>query len=172
MINHVIYDEADIDKFIEIDDINDLIEGSKVFEKLISVQDKISLIANIEPDELRVITYNLKFIQYNYKDKVIEEGDQSKEIFYILSGECQVFVQGKKVGVLTTGTTFGETAAIFNTKRNATVVCSSQTATVLSFCIDHDNLDFCAAALATLYKNLASQLNTKLEQMNANHVKK
>ena len=112
--------------------------------------------------------YKIKFITFNFKDVIIEEESSAKEIFFILSGECQVFVKNKKVGRLKSGETFGESAAIFNTKRNARVVCSKNSTVLLSFCIDHDNMDFCAEALATMYKNLAYQINIKLEDMNVN----
>jgi CRP-like cAMP-binding protein len=168
----IYYDEEDIEEFLELTRAADQQEDTMTLRKLLSVQDKISIIANIDPDDLKAITYDLKFIKYSYKDIVIEEGDVSQEIFFILSGECQVFVQNKQVGVIPAGKTFGESAAIFSTKRNATVACSSESATVLAFSIDNDNMEFCAPALATLYKNLASQINSKLEEMNNSATKK
>jgi CRP-like cAMP-binding protein len=165
MIHHVIYDEEDIDTFLELTRTVDTLE-SKIMKKLLSVQNKISLIANIDSDELKAIIYDLKFIKYNKKDFVVEQGDISKTIYFILSGECSVFVNSHKVGVLKARDTFGESAAIFNEKRNATVICSSEQATLLSFCIDEENMEFCAPALATLYKNLAHQINHKLEGVN------
>ena len=167
-----IYDEEDIEAFLEINRLSNLDEDSQTLKKLLSVQDKISIIANIDPVDLKVITYDLKFIKYNYKDIVIQEGDVSGEIFFIISGECQVFHKNKQVGIIPAGSTFGEAAAIFDKKRNATVACSSQGATILSFAIDNDNMEFCAEALATLYKNLALQINTKLEGMNDALLKK
>lgn len=172
MILHIDYDPEDIERFLEINRAMNMEEDSQTLKKLLSVQSRISIIANIDPDDLKAIVYNLKFIKYNYKDYVVKEGDISKEIFFILSGECQVFLKNEKVGAITAGKTFGESAAIFNTTRNASVVCSSKEATMLSFCIDHENMEFCAPALATLYKNLASQINNKLEEMNTNATKK
>ena len=58
------------------------------------------------------------------------------------------------------------------TKRNASVLCLSKEATLISFSIDHDNMEFCAPALAQLYKNLAFEINAKLEDLNEEYTKK
>jgi CRP-like cAMP-binding protein len=168
MLEQVIYDEDEIEEFLKLHEQMELEdEESLTFKKLMGVQDKISIISNIDVSDLRVIITDLKFIKAKYKDMIIQEGDISEEIFFILSGECQVFVKNKKVGILQAGKTFGETAAIFHKKRNASVVCASENAMLLSFSIDHNNMEFCAPALATIYKNLASQINAKLEEMNS-----
>lgn len=172
MSEQIYYDEEDIEAFLEVTRRANQKEESQTLRKLLSVQDKISIISNIEPSDLKAITYNLKFIKYAFKDIIVQEGDTSEEIFYIFSGECQVFHKNKKVGEIHAGSTFGEAAAIFGSKRNATVACSSKYATVLSFSIDNNNMEFCAPALATLYKNLASQINAKLEDMNDALLKK
>lgn len=172
MIQQVEYDIEDIEKFLDVHENSLLNKDSKTLEKLLSVQNKISLIANINEHELKAIITNLQFIKYNFKDYIIQEGDISQEIFFILSGECHVFVKNKKVGVLQSSTTFGEGAAIFNTKRNASVVCASKEVTLLSFSINHENIEFCSSAMATLYKNLALQINAKLERMNMDLIKK
>lgn len=172
MIQEVIYDSQDIEKFLEITKLSEETNDTQTFKKLLSVQNKIPIISNIEEEYLRTIVHNLKFIQYDFKDVIIEEGDISQEIFFIISGECHVFLKKKKIGVLHSGSTFGESAAIFSTKRNASVICSDKKTTVLSFAIKHENMEFCAPALLTLYKNLALQINTKLEEMNENLMKK
>ena len=172
MIQQVLYEIDDVEKFLDITEKYSKEENSQTLQKLLNVQNKISIIADIDPSELKVIIENLRFIKYNFKDYFIKEGDLSREIFFILSGECHVFHQNTKIGEIKAGQSFGESAAIFNTKRNATVVCASKEVTVLSFSINHDNMDFCAPALAKLYKNLASQLNKKLEEMNEKIVKK
>lgn len=172
MIQHVEYDIDDIEEFLEIHTHSSEQEYSRTLQKLLNVQDKISIIAGIDPQDLQVIIDKLEFIKYAFKDIIIKEKDLSQEIFFILSGECHVFKENKKIGVIKAGKTFGEAAAIFNTKRNASVVCASKEATLLSFRIEHENMDFCAPALAKLYKNLALQINTKLESMNTQATKK
>ena len=172
MIRQIQYDIDDIEKFLQVHKNSKEHEYSQNLGKLLHVQNKIPIFVGLDPKEIKVIVNNLKFVKYPYKDFVITQGDTSQEIFFILSGECHVFVNKNKVSEISTGTTFGEASAIFGTKRNASVVCSSKEVTLLSFSINHDNLDFCAAALATLYKNLAQQINTKLESMNTNLIKK
>jgi len=165
MINHVLYDEDDIETFIQLTKTRDNSE-SKIMQKLLSVQNKISLIANINKEELKAIIYDLKFIKYVKKDIIVAEGDISSSIFFILSGECSVFVNEHKVGLLQARDSFGESSALFHERRNATVVCSSEQATLLCFSIDEENMEFCSKALATLYKNLAYQIKHKLEEVN------
>ncbi len=163
---HSDYLIKDIEKFIEINRVASEEPQSQSLRKLLSVQDKISIFKNIDPLELKAIVYNLKFAKYNFKDYILKQGDITEEMFFIIDGECQVFHNNKKVGILHAGEVFGETAAIFKTKRNASVICSSEKATLLSFCIDENNMEFCSTALAILYKNLASEINAKLEEIN------
>jgi len=172
MIQQIQYDTDEIQKFLDATKNSKLNEYNQTMQKLLSVQSRIPIISDIDPTELHQIIKKLKFMQYSFKDFIIKEGDVSQEIFFILSGECHVFVGNKKVGAIPTGSTFGEAAAVFSTKRNASVVCSSDKMTALSFGINHDNMDFCAPALASLYKNLALQINTKLEAMNQSLTKK
>ena len=166
------YIVEDIEKFLQINREAQEDTQSRSLKKLLSVQNKISIFKDIDPDELKAIVYNLKFVKYKFKDYVVEQNDISDEIFFIIDGECQVFHNKKKVGKLRAGEIFGEAGAIFKSKRNACVVCASEEATLLSFCIDANNMEFCAPALATLYKNLASEINAKLEDINNAFIKR
>lgn len=162
----------DIEKFLQINRDAQKEEQSRSLRKLLSVQDKISIFRGIEPDELKAIVYNLKFVKFKFKDYIVEQNDTNEEIFFIIDGECQVFHNKKKVGNLRAGEIFGEAGAIFKSNRNASVVCASEEATLLSFCIDENNMEFCAPALAVLYKNLASEINAKLQEINFEFIKK
>lgn len=172
MMRLVEYDADDIEAFLKVNKLSQSTQDSQTMHKLLSVQNKISIIANIDKDELKVVIDKLRFIKYNFKDYIIKEGETSQDIFFILSGECHVFYKKNKIGSIATGKSFGESAAIFKTKRNASVVCASESTTVLAFCINDEDTEFCSSALATLYKNLALQINTKLEKMNADIAKK
>ena len=168
-----IYSSKDIEKFLQIyEEEESQDEQSHSLKKLLSVQDKISIFRDIDPQELKAIVYDLKFVKFVFKDYVIEEGEQSAEIFFIINGECQVFHNKKRIGKLRAGEIFGEAAAIFGTPRGAAVVCSTKEATLLSFSIDQDNMDFCAPALAILYRNLAFEINAKLGYLNDQVAKK
>jgi len=166
------YVVQDVEKFLQINKEIEEDEQSQSLKKLLSVQDKISIFRGIEPLELKAIVYNLKFVKVKFKEYVVEQNDTSTEIFFIIDGECQVFHNKQKVGTLKAGEIFGESAAIFKTKRNASVVCATKNATLLAFSIDENNMEFCAPALAILYKNLALQINAKLEEINNAFIKK
>lgn len=142
---------------------------SKSLNKLLSVKDKISIFKNINTDDLKTIIYDLKFIKYKLGDSIIKQNEASHEMFFIISGKCKVSHNSRDVGSLSPGEVFGEIGAIFNTKRNASVICDSEEVTVLSFSIDHNNMELCSHALAILYKNLASHINSKLEDINYIH---
>jgi len=166
------YTVEDVEKFLEINEIEENSEQSQSLRKLLNVKDKISIFKNIDSAELKAIIYDLKFMKFKYKEFIVKENEESINIFFIIDGECQVFHDKKKVGTLRPGEIFGESGVIFKTKRNASVVCASEKTTLLSFCIDEENMEFCAPALATLYKNLAFEINAKLEDVNSAYIKK
>jgi CRP-like cAMP-binding protein len=160
------YTLEDIEEFIDITNEEESKADSETMQKLLSVQDKIKIFKGIDPLELKTIVNDLKFMRYNYKDHIVEQDAQSEVIYFIIDGECHVFKNKIKIGELHPGSSFGESGAIFGHKRNATVICASKTATLLGFKIDQDNLEFSANALAILYRNLASEINSKLEELN------
>ena len=166
------YTMSEIDEFIKAHKIEEEKSQSNNLKKLLNVHNKIAIFKNIDPIYLKAIIYDLKFLKYNYKDYIIRENDKSKDIFFLIEGECQVFHKEKKVGILGAGNIFGESGVIFKTERNASVVCASKTATLLSFKIDEDSSEFTGPALAILYKNLAFQINTKLEELNDVYIHK
>ena len=166
------YTLEDVEKFLKINEIEEKSEQSLSLRKLLNVKDKIAIFKNIDSTQLKAIVYDLKFMKYKYKEFIVRQDDESINIFFIIDGECQVFHDKQKVGTLRPGEIFGESGVIFKTKRNASVVCASENATLLSFCIDEENIEFCAPALATLYKNLAFEINAKLEYVNNAYAKK
>jgi len=159
------YTVEDIEEFLKIND-EESNNDSETMHKLLSVQDKIKIFKDIEPNELKSIVYDLQFMRYNFKDHIVDQDSQSEIIYFLIDGECQVFHNKFKIGELHPGSSFGESGAIFGYKRNATVLCASKTATLLAFKIDQENLDFSAKALAILYKNLAAEINKKLDDLN------
>ena len=165
MSDKIEYFVEDIEKFIQINE-EETQEETRSLKKLLSVADKINIFKHIDFLDLRAIVYDVKFERYKLRDYVVEQGQLKKEIYYIIDGTCQVFFNTTRIGTLSPGEVFGEAGAIFGTKRGATVICATETATLLSFKIDEENIDFCAPALAALYKNLAYQISTKLDAVN------
>jgi len=135
-------------------------------KKLLSIYDKIPIFKNINPNDLQALVYDLTFVKCKYKEFIVKENDKSTDIFFLIDGECHVFHHEKQIGKLQAGMVFGEAGVIFETNRNASVVCASDKATLLSFKIDEENSQFASKALAILYKNLALQINAKLEKLN------
>ena len=164
-MSNVEYSVDDIEEFLKINDEEPEVD-SQTMQKLLSVQEKIKIFNNIEPHDFKASVQDLQFMRYKFKDYIVEEDSLSDNIYFIIDGECQVFSNKVKLGALKPGSSFGESGAIFGHKRNATVVCASKNATLLSFRIDQENLEFSAKALAILYKNLALEINTKLSGIN------
>ena len=171
-MQNIEYNTHDIEEFLKINEEENKVGDRATLKKLLSVQNKISIFDGLSPEELKAIVYDLQFVKYNFKDYIVKENDDSKSIFFILTGDCQVFVGRQRVGAIPAGSVIGEAGVLFKTKRNASVLCSSKSATVLSFAIDDENMEFCAPAIARLYKNLAFQLNSKIEGINAAATKK
>jgi len=159
------YLAEDIEEFLSIYE-EETEEKTQSLKRLLNVADKIKIFKNIDLIDLKAIVYDIKFERYKYRDYIVEQNQEGKEIYFIIEGKCQVFYKTTKIGTLGAGEVFGEAGAIFGTKRGATVVCSTEKATLLSFKIDEENMDFCAPALAMLYKNLAFEINLKLTTIN------
>lgn len=166
MSSEIIYTIEEIEQFLQLHEDDDEFSQTKSMKKLLSVQNKISIFKNIDPEDLKAIVYNLSFKKFKFKEYVVKQNEISNELFFIIDGKCQVFYNKQKVGELGAGEVFGESGAIFKTTRSASVICASEELTLLSFCIDENNMEFCAEALATIYKNLASQIDAKLREIN------
>lgn len=165
MIHSQKYLLEEIEEFLQINKKLEQEPENESLTKLLSVKDKISIFKGIEAYDLKAIVYDVKFVRFKKNDFVIKQNETREEIYYIISGECSVYSDKKKVAKLSSGEVFGESGAIFKTPRSASVLCSTDEAILLSFCID-DNLEFCASAVAKLYKNLAFEINHKLEHLN------
>jgi len=165
-MKHIDYTLDDLEKFIALTKEIEQKPDSKSLRKLLSVRDKISIFKNIDPVHLKALVYDVKFVTYEHKEYVLKQGEESKEVFFIIDGECQIFYNKHYITSLHAGEVFGESGVLFHKKRNASVVCASKKATLLSFCIDDEESLFTAQSLAKLYRNLAFQINDKLEELN------
>jgi CRP-like cAMP-binding protein len=168
---NIVYTVEDIEEFLKINEELENSEEDQTLKKLLSVQNKISIFRNIDPQDLKAIVYNLSFKKFKFKEFILKQNEISDEVYFIIEGRCQVFYNQQKVGELGPGEVVGESGAIFKTTRSASVVCSSEHTTLLSFSIDENSMEFCAPALTTLYKNLASQMDAKLRDINCAYSK-
>ena len=166
------YNTHDIENFLEISKEIEAKPENKSLQKLLSVKDKIDIFKDIDEFELKALVYHVEFKKIPIKKHIIQENEASKNIYFILKGECHVYKGSRHIGTLSEGDTFGEIGVIFNLKRSANVIAASNDVVVLKFCIDQENLDFNAKALAILYKNLAASINDKLQELNIAYIKK
>ncbi len=157
---------TDINRFLETTDILVSYEEEATLDKLLQIQNKILIFKDIDPLELKAVIYDVHIQKLKRGEFLVKEGEESESVYYIFNGTFDVFKEKKKIATLESGETFGEIGAIFHTPRTASVGCSSQDATVLSFKIDQENIDFCAEAIAQIYKNLAFEINEKLQKLN------
>lgn len=70
-------------------------------------------------------SYLPEFRQFNNGDIIIEEGTEGDEVFTLLTGTAKVMCKGEEVGIIKSDEIFGAIAALTNTKRNATIIATS-----------------------------------------------
>ena len=162
----------DIENFIQIAKLAEEKGGDKSFQKLLEVKERISILNEIDKDELKALVYDVRFRRFKEGEIVIQQDEASQEIFYILKGICHASKENVFLGELQAGETFGEIGVITQTPRSADIKCFSEECLLLSFRIDQENLEFNAPALAILYRNLAKEINEKLQRLNLSLTKR
>lgn len=66
-----------------------------------------------------------EFRQYKKGETIIEEDTEGDEVFTLLNGAAKVMSKGEEVGEIKRDEIFGAIAALTNTKRNATIIATS-----------------------------------------------
>lgn len=89
------------------------------------VVERVSLFADLDPDELAQITKLFKPRRFGAGETVAKEGAGGATLFVIESGEAVVSVRGREVAVLGPGDHFGEIALIDEGARSATVTAAT-----------------------------------------------
>jgi len=77
------------------------------------------------------IAFKPEFRYYSEGDIIIEENTEGDEVFTLLSGSTKVVVDNTVVGEINTDEIFGAIAALTNTKRNASVIATSDCETIV-----------------------------------------
>lgn len=72
-----------------------------------------------------------EFRNYKNGDVLIEENTEGDEVFTLMSGSAKVVTNNKTVGEINKDEIFGAIAAITNTKRNASIVATSDCVTIV-----------------------------------------
>lgn len=84
------------------------------------------IIDNLQNESSAVpgVMNNFQTLQYRDRQVVIKEGEQSNDLFFIVSGTFAVYAGNKLTSVLSPNDLFiGEMAFLLNDKRTATVIC-------------------------------------------------
>jgi len=77
------------------------------------------------------ITFRPEFRYYDKGDVIIEEGTEGDEVFTLLAGSAKVKVNNTDVGEINKDEIFGAIAALTNTRRNASVIATSNCETIV-----------------------------------------
>ena len=81
----------------------------------------LSLFRDFSPSQVRLLMERLKKVEVKKGKDVITQGDDGDEFFLLDKGEVAIFIHGKEVAKLKTGSYFGEIALLQKCKRTATV---------------------------------------------------
>jgi len=137
-------------------------------EKLLEISEKIYLFDGILKEDIIRMTTNVKFKRYAKGDAIMNLGDASQEVYFILNGMAVVVVEGKKiVATIDSGNMFGEMAFLTKNPRNATILAYKEGTTIISFEINDAKCnEIFSYPFALLYKNIALDLTRKIEMAN------
>lgn len=137
-------------------------------QKLLEISDKIYLFDGIDKEDIIRMTTHVKFKRYTKGDLIMNLGDNTHEVYFILNGSAVVVVEGKKiVATIESGNMFGEMAFLTKKPRNATILAYQEGTTIISFEInDAKCSEIYSFPFALLYKNIALDLTRKIEVAN------
>jgi len=77
------------------------------------------------------IAFRPEFRQYSKGDVIIEENTEGDEVFTLLNGTAEVLINNTVVGEIHRDEIFGAIAALTNTKRNASIIATSDCETIV-----------------------------------------
>ncbi|GHS85524.1 hypothetical protein FACS1894103_6960 [Campylobacterota bacterium] len=149
-------------------------------QKLTEACSKIYLFENMTPRDVLTITKEVQFLRFAHRETFFVQGEDSKAMFYILTGCADVETtvdtatgkQTGKVGRVEAGNIVGEMAFIAHKSRNATCTAAAPETTAIRFEIDEDAVDERTSLIfLQLYINISGGLVRKLEKSNTTIVK-
>jgi hypothetical protein len=138
-------------------------------QKLIETRSKIYLFENIGPGETLSVVKRVRLVAFDARETLFAQGDQGKEIFFILFGGADIFAalpdgQNEKIARVGAGSLIGAAAFINRRARDATCVCVESNTTAIRFEIDEDAVnETTAATFLRLYINIANALVKKID---------
>jgi len=124
----------------------------------------VKLFAGNRPAAEAAVTFG-ELIEFDVGSILIEQGDFTNDIFFILSGSCSVVVNGRQVGRRGPGDHVGEMAAIQPTQARSASIIAVEKTIVLK--VAEENFSALAEEYPQIYKFVAQELARRLLARNA-----
>ncbi len=108
------------DKDVFMDTIKDDNDVLKKWTHVMDLESRINLfLASAYMRQIVVSDFMLK--DYDEGDIIINEGDESRDIFDMVTGSAQATKKGRQLGIINEGEVFGEVSFFTGSRRSATV---------------------------------------------------
>jgi CRP-like cAMP-binding protein len=133
--------------------------------KLIESKKYFHIFKGLTESDIKQVITDVNFKKFKKGEIVLKQGQVSDEIYYIVQGDCNVVVDRKVVGKLSSNQVFGEIASIAKQPRTATVRSISDT-TAISFRIQFEDMANIPYPFAVLFRNFTFELIKKLDNAN------
>lgn len=147
----------------ETGNMKERFSGERGVRRLVEELYKQRLIAGI-PEAAEKLSILSQVIEVNKGTKLIEQEGNDNDVYFIISGSFNVFVNARKIAMRGPGEAVGEMAAVSVTqRRSADVVCETD-ALVLKSTEEH--FSSVADSHPEIWRRLAQELSTRLVQRN------
>ncbi|MBF0263830.1 MAG: cyclic nucleotide-binding domain-containing protein [Gammaproteobacteria bacterium] len=132
-----------------------------------------SLCISMDQEEINFLETLTKNHHFKKGDIICREGDEAKQIFFIISGKVKISLEVEddkyiRLGGFSAGSAFGESALIDASFRSADAIASTEVEVKELYIDELRNREHPLASKVEnkLYKNLASQYDVKLRNAN------
>lgn len=160
---NIIFTEEENEKILEI--LNSDSSKNDAIKKLIQWKSKIDFFNSMKDKEIALILKDVCFVSVKTNEIIIKENEDSKEIYFLLNGECKALIGRQIVGLIKEKSIFGEFSFISRLTRSATVI-ANENSVLIKFTIDINNFENKSYAYARLFKNIMYELIKKMETTN------
>ena len=131
------------------------------------------LFEGIEPEVLRDMRYGMQLLQFDTDEIVFNEGDKGDSLYLIGSGSVRISKQGRAgeqetLGVIESGSFFGEMALLDRQPRSATAVAAEPT--ILAGVDDEVFQYLLDLAPSRLHLNFLRLVSERLRQVNSHFI--
>ncbi len=134
---------------------------------LLKLRGQITFFKNLTADEISDLIFNIRFQKFDANEVLFHQGDtKTKEIYYLLKGNIDLFVGETKVATLDKPTLFGEMRSFIGEPRTATAKAGDSECMLITFLIKESKESQSPIAFAKFYKNVINALSKKIMDMN------